>query len=266
MKRQLSVLTTFLLALVAASAQAAVINVTSESLYMNSEVTLEYLSGETQTFRDSYLGSLFSGDREVIGYDDEHFIPVGQDRYDHVFVDMNAQFEVDEGVAKTTYWMDVETDVYAVDQISNPDPTKIIASAFDYESLIAISMEFLVDGDGAEVSFEINNEGVFAPTSFILDDLTTSTRIASTYSEFRTEPAAAFANLVDGHRYALNLMVSEQDHDDDDMSARLVFENADLVRAVAEPAISLLFATGLAALGVAGRSRHRAGKGSEASP
>lgn len=254
MKILASFITFGVLLLLAPTSQAAVINVTSETLYMHSTVTLEDLSGATQTHSSSYLGSVFSGDRVVDAYLDDHYIPMGgsSDDYDHVWIEMNAEFEVDTDAARTTYWMDVETDVYSVDVIPDPDPLKILASADDYISLIQISMDFFVSGGDAEIFFDVLNEGTYAPMTFVLDDLTTSTRVAELASEYVPDPSAAYALLLDGHHYAMSLMVSEQYHDDDDAAARLILEGAEVVKAdVTEPPISLLLWAGLVGLSIA---------------
>ncbi len=256
MKTLSTILSLILLSLFASTTQCAVINVTSESLYMNSEVTLEYLSGRVQTYRSSYLGSVFAGDRSVDAYHDDHYIEESDwpGSYDHVAIDMDAQFESGVGLDGTYYWLDVETDVYSMGDFTDPDPLKLLASAFDYESLIEICMEFYVEGDDAMVDFSIYNEGAYAPVAFTLDDLTSATQVASLYSESPLDPGSASAALLDGHYYSLHLMFSEQCADDDDLSGALDFYNAELVKVdVPEPALSILLFTGLGGLGIGRR-------------
>jgi hypothetical protein len=247
------------ISLLAFSAQAAIINVTNETLYMNSEVTLGYPSGLTQLHRSSYLGSLFSGDRIVDAYDGDNYIPYSDpsDGYEQLSISMNAEFEADVEATRTTYWMEVETDVYPLGDTHSPDPAKVIDSVSGYQSLIEITMDFFVTGAGADISFDIINEGTYAPVTFVLDDLTTSTRIADLTSYYSTDPSGDSALLLDGHHYSMSLMVSEQSAADEDLFARLRFDNAQVVSAaVAEPGLILLFSLGLTGLGVVRRWRH----------
>jgi hypothetical protein len=257
MKTIFTILSIGLFVLLASSVQAAIINVTNETLYMNSEVTLEYMSGDTEIHRSSHHGSIFSGDLTIEGYYGVHYFPMAgwPGYYECASIVMNAAFEAYVGSLETTYWMELETDVYAMAWVLDPDPSKVIASAFDYVSLIEITMDFFVAGDDAKIRFDVFNEGTYGPVAFILDDLTTSTRLCDVNAAYFSDPSSAYTGLLDGHHYSMSLMVSEQYHEDEDQWARLTFAGSELVKIpVAEPPISLLLSAGLVGLGFARRS------------
>jgi hypothetical protein len=244
----------------ATTAQAAIINVTDEALCMHAEITLEYPSGAQKTFSDSFAGSLFSGDQYIEAYDGWLDIPTGHGGlYDHTGTRVNATFSTYETATGKTFRLSPYTNIFPVTQTHLPDPQIMVNSVFGYEAVIEMSMDFFVEGDGADIDLKILNEGTYGPVVFTLDDLTTSTRVAELSSAYKYDPSSVSAVLVDGHHYALRLMASEQNYlEDEEIDVALFFEDAEFViSSVPEPAMSILFAAGLVGLSRVRRMRGR---------